>query len=50
MLKKVISSILLLAIVSVLSGLLSGCGPQEYKRTSSYEEKDRPVSQQTVVE
>ena len=50
MLKKIISSVLIVAILSVVPAMMIGCEQNEYKRTTSYQEDNRPVKQKTVVE
>jgi hypothetical protein len=50
MFRKILTSILVLAAVAAVPVVMSGCGPKEYTHRSEYQEDNKPVHQDTVVD
>lgn len=50
MFRKILTLILVLAAVAAVPVVMSGCGPKEYTHRSEYQEDNKPVHQDTVVD
>ena len=48
--KKIICAVLVLAALTVVPVMMSGCDKSSYHHSSSYEEQNRVVDQHEVVE
>ncbi len=50
MLRKIVASIVILAVVSAVPLTLAGCGEKEYTIEKKTTETNKPIKTQTVIE
>lgn len=50
MFRKILATILAVAVLSAVPVMMCGCEKHEYKSRSEYKETDKPVSQEPVVD